>query len=155
MKALSIRNLPDDVYLAFSQMCAQNQRSMQEQARLMIEREVRLASSPGLSVAKQWRERLAFFPCMASFIMSFGDLNRLVLRVEPTDDPWLKMINAHTYEDDHHWPWYLEDFTKLGHDDVKRKPGDTLRFLYSDATIQNRLLTLRLAHLFPIPREVF
>ena len=59
MKALSIRNLPDDIYLAFSQMCAQNQRSMQEQARLMIEREVRLAASPGLSVAKQWRERLA------------------------------------------------------------------------------------------------
>jgi hypothetical protein len=57
------------------------------------------------------------------------------------------MINAHTYEDDHHWPWYLEDFTKLGHDDVRRDPGDTLRFLYSDATIQNRLLAHRLAHL--------
>jgi hypothetical protein len=93
------------------------------------------------------RDRLAFFPCMASFIMSFGDLNRLVLRTEPTDDPWLKMINAHTYEDDHHWPWYLEDFTKLGHDDIKQSPGDTLRFLYSDATIQNRLLANRLAHL--------
>ena len=93
------------------------------------------------------RERLAFFPCMASFIMSFGDLNRLVLRIEPTDDPWLKMINAHTYEDDHHWPWYLEDFTKLGHDDARQAPGDTLRFLYSDATIQNRLLAHRLAHL--------
>lgn len=93
------------------------------------------------------RERLAFFPCMASFIMSFGDLNRLVLRQEPTDDPYLKMINAHTYEDDHHWPWYLEDFTKLGHDDVARAPGETLRFLYSDATIQNRLLAHRLAHL--------
>ena len=93
------------------------------------------------------RERLAFFPCMSSFIMSFGDLNRLVLRNEPTQDPWLKMINAHTYEDDHHWPWYLEDFTKLGHDDVKRTSGDTLRFLYSDATIQNRLLAHPLAHL--------
>lgn len=93
------------------------------------------------------RERLAFFPCMSSFILSFGDLNRLVLREEPTDDPHLKMINAHTYEDDHHWPWYLEDFTKLGHDASKMAPGDTLRFLYSDATIQNRLLSLRLAHL--------
>ncbi len=93
------------------------------------------------------RERLAFFPCMSSFIMSFGDLNRLVLRNEPTQDPWLKMINAHTYEDDHHWPWYLEDFTKLGHDETREVPGHTLRFIYSDATIQNRLLTLRLAHL--------
>jgi len=93
------------------------------------------------------RERLGFFPCMASFIMSFGDLNRLVLREEPTDDPYLKIINAHTYEDDHHWPWYLEDYTKLGHDDEKKAPGDVLRFLYSDATIQNRLLAHRLAHL--------
>jgi hypothetical protein len=36
--------------------------------------------------------------------MAFGDLNRHVLRVEPTDDPLLQAINAHTYEDDHHWP---------------------------------------------------
>jgi hypothetical protein len=93
------------------------------------------------------RERLAFFPCMASFIMSFGDLNRYVLRTEPTSDPHLKMINAHTYEDDHHWPWYLEDFTKLGHDLGGQAPSDTLRFLFSDATVQNRLLAHRLAHL--------
>jgi hypothetical protein len=92
------------------------------------------------------RERLGFFPCMAGFIMSFGDLNRLVLRNEPTDDPHLQIINAHTYEDDHHWPWYLEDYEKLGHDTFKRAPSDTLRFLYSDATIQNRLLAHRLAH---------
>ena len=91
------------------------------------------------------RERLAFFPCMASFILSFGDLNRYVLRVEPTDDPHLKMINAHTYEDDHHWPWYLEDFVKLGHD-AAQPPSATLRMQYSDATVQNRLLSHRLAH---------
>ena len=42
------------------------------------------------------RERLAFFPSMASFIMAFGDLNRLVLREEPTDDTYLEMINDHT-----------------------------------------------------------
>lgn len=93
------------------------------------------------------RERLAFFPCMAPFIMSFGDLNRHVLRLEPTDDPHLKMINAHTYEDDHHWPWYLEDFGKLGHDRPCRSPTETLRFLYSDGTAQSRLLSHRLAHL--------
>jgi hypothetical protein len=85
------------------------------------------------------RDRLAFFPCMASFIMSFGDLNRLVLRQEPTDDPYQQKINTHTYEDDHHWPWYLEDFAKLGYD-MKQAPSDTLRFLYGDGTIQNRLL---------------
>lgn len=48
------------------------------------------------------RQRLSFFPCMMPFILSFGDPNRHVMRTEPTDDSYLKMINAHTYEDDHH-----------------------------------------------------
>lgn len=90
--------------------------------------------------------RLAFYPCMASFIMSFGDLNRYVLRVEPSDDPHQRMINAHSHEDDHHWPWYLEDFAKLGHD-LPVSPSDTLRFLYDDACARNRLLSHQLAHL--------
>ena len=90
--------------------------------------------------------RLAFFPCMASFILSFGDLNRYVLRQEPTSDPHQRMVNEHTYEDDHHWPWYLEDFTKLGHDEPM-PTSDALRHLYSDATATNRLLMLRLTHL--------
>ena len=93
------------------------------------------------------QERLSFFPCMAPFILAFGDLNRHVLRVEPTQDPYLQMINAHSYEDDHHWPWYLEDFAKLGHDERRRMPSETLRFVWSDATIQNRMLSHRLAHL--------
>ena len=93
------------------------------------------------------RERLAFFPCMAPFIMSFGDLNRHILRVEPTDDPHQATINAHTHEDDHHWPWYLEDWMKLGLDEQRKTPSDLLRFVWSDATIENRLLSHRLAHL--------
>ena len=92
------------------------------------------------------RERLAFFPCMASFILSFGDLNRHVLRMEPSSDPHQRMVNDHTYEDDHHWPWYLEDFVKLGHDSP-RPPSELMRALYSDATTANRLLAMRLAHL--------
>jgi hypothetical protein len=92
-------------------------------------------------------DRLSFFPCMAPFILAFGDLNRYVLRVEPTDDPYLAMINAHTYEDDHHWPWYLEDYAKLGHDRDRCRPSDTLRHLWSDASAHSRLLSHRLAHL--------
>lgn len=92
-------------------------------------------------------ERLSFFPCMASFILSFGDLNRFVLRVEPTDDPCQEMINKHTYEDDHHWPWYLEDFAKLGYDESSQATSNTLRRLWSDGAVQNRLLSHRLAHL--------
>lgn len=91
--------------------------------------------------------RLSFLPGMAPFILAFGDLNRYVLRVEPTTDPWQAMINAHTYEDDHHWPWYLEDYAKLGHDLTPQAPSQTMRDLWSDATAVNRLLSHRLAHL--------
>jgi hypothetical protein len=59
MKALSIRNLPDDVYEALKTMAAENHRSMQEQVRWLIEREARLAKSSGMIAARNWRSRLA------------------------------------------------------------------------------------------------
>lgn len=59
MRALSIRNLPDDVYEALKAMAAANHRSMQEQVRCIIEREARLSSGPTLSVAQTWRTRLS------------------------------------------------------------------------------------------------
>ena len=59
MRALSIRNLPDEVYEVLKSMAAANHRSMQEQVRHMIEREAKLASSNGLSAARAWRTRLA------------------------------------------------------------------------------------------------
>jgi hypothetical protein len=92
------------------------------------------------------RQRLAFVPCMAPFILDFGDLNRHVMRDETSSDPHQALVNAHTYEDDHHWPWYLEDLTKLGHDH-ERATSDVLRAVYSDRTAVNRLLAGRLAHL--------
>lgn len=59
MKALSIRNLPDDVYEALKTMAATNHRSMQEQVRCMIESEARLSAGAGLAAARAWRLRLA------------------------------------------------------------------------------------------------
>lgn len=59
MKAINIRNLPDDVYDALKAMAAANHRSMQEQVRCIIERETKLAASPGLAAARTWRARLA------------------------------------------------------------------------------------------------
>ncbi|GAB4372480.1 MAG: hypothetical protein Kow00121_14890 [Elainellaceae cyanobacterium] len=91
-------------------------------------------------------ERLAFYPCMAHFILSFGDINKYMLREEPTIDTYQQQVNDHTYEDDHHWPWYLEDFTKLGFDHLC-SPTSWMRFLWSDETRQNRILTYRLAAL--------
>ena len=92
------------------------------------------------------RDRLAFYPCMAPFILAFSDLNRFVLRDDNSKDPHQRLINEHTREDDHHWPWYLEDFAKLGFD---RSAGvtHTLRSYMKDDAQQNRMLALRLAQL--------
>ncbi|MGD1805439.1 hypothetical protein ACP6PL_08355 [Dapis sp. BLCC M126] len=60
------------------------------------------------------RRRLAFAPCFAFFVMGFAELNQYAFREEPTDDPIQKIVNQHTYEDDCHWPWFLEDLEKLG-----------------------------------------
>jgi hypothetical protein len=92
------------------------------------------------------RERLAFYPCMAPFILSFGDLNKFVLREERPGDLYQDMVNTHTLEDDHHWPWYLEDFAKLGFD-VERRGTDWMNFLWGDETLQNRVLMARLTAL--------
>jgi hypothetical protein len=92
------------------------------------------------------RDRLAFVPCMAPFILAFSDLNRFVLRVENTTDSVQLLINEHTREDDHHWPWYLEDFVKLGFDRTA-SITQTLRSYMKDGAQQNRTLGMRLAQL--------
>jgi hypothetical protein len=92
------------------------------------------------------RERLAFYPAMAHFILSFGDLNKLVLRRDAGDDAYQSMVNQHTYEDDHHWPWYLEDLGKLGFD-VEARGSDWMRLLWGDETERNRVLMYRLTSL--------
>lgn len=92
------------------------------------------------------RDRLAFYPCMAPFILAFSDLNRFVLRVENPTDPHQLLVNEHTLEDDHHWPWYLEDFIKLGFDRTA-SVTQTLRSYMKDDARQNRMLGTRLAQL--------
>lgn len=92
------------------------------------------------------RQRLAFYPCMAHFIMSFGDLNKFVLREDRPGDLYQEMVNQHTLEDDHHWPWYLEDFTKLGFD-AEMRGTEWMHFLWGDETRQNRILLARLTRL--------
>jgi hypothetical protein len=92
------------------------------------------------------RQRLAFYPAMAPFILSFGDLNKFVLRKEANGDHFQEMVNQHTLEDDHHWPWYLEDFSKLGFDDAARGTH-WMRFLWGEETAKNRVLMAKLTAL--------
>ncbi|BAY28607.1 hypothetical protein NIES2107_04380 [Nostoc carneum NIES-2107] len=89
------------------------------------------------------RQRLAWAPCAAHFIMNFGELNKYFLRVEPTEDPLQIIINNHTYEDDHHWLWFLEDLKHLKLDQ-SLKFSEALKFLWSEETKNARWLNYQL-----------
>jgi len=116
---------------------------MRDILRLIFEKKCAYARLPLFERMRDERldphERLAFYPCMAPFILSFGDLNRFVLRREPAPDAYQEMVNVHTREDDHHWPWYLEDLTKLGFDAEARGTA-WMRFLWGEETTQSRVL---------------
>ena len=88
-------------------------------------------------------KRLSFAPCAAYFIMSFADLNRYVLRQEPTEDKVQIILNQHSYEDDFHWQWFLEDIQKLGFN-PELAFNESLKFLWSEETKASRLLSFRL-----------
>jgi hypothetical protein len=89
------------------------------------------------------RERLAFYPAMAPFVLSFADLNKLVLRRDAAMDVFQELVNLHTHEDENHWPFYLMDLCTLGFD-VKAHGADWMRFLWSDELVKGRLLMYRL-----------
>ena len=91
-------------------------------------------------------QRLVFYPCMAHWIMSFGDLNKYFLRVEPTVDEYQQRVNTFSHEDDDHWQLYLEDFQKLGFERLYTGT-DWLNFLWGEETRANRMLSYRIANL--------
>lgn len=59
MPSLSLRGLSDQVYEGLRQLAIRNHRSMQEQVRLLIEREVRYSQVGALERAREWRSVLA------------------------------------------------------------------------------------------------
>lgn len=58
MPSLSLRGIPQDVYDGLRDLASSNHRSMQEQARLLIEREVRLQRPAAMERARAWRQRM-------------------------------------------------------------------------------------------------
>lgn len=98
-------------------------------------------------------QRLAFYPCMAHWIMSFGDLNKYFLRAEPAADEYQQRVNAFSREDDDHWQLYLEDFQKLGFDKLYTGT-DWLNFLWGEETRANRMLSYRIASLIINARSI-
>ena len=89
---------------------------------------------------------LALAPALAHFVMTFADIYRFVLRSEPASDPYQALVNAHTREDGDHWKWFLSDLAKLGHDPCIPF-SDALRFVWSEDTVQLRLLSYNICHL--------
>ncbi|MBF2064048.1 MAG: hypothetical protein IGS39_06430 [Calothrix sp. C42_A2020_038] len=90
------------------------------------------------------RQRLGFAPCIAHFIMSFGDLNKYVFREKEAVTKAQQIINEHTFEDDHHWPWFITDLEKLGFNQSMTFT-QVLRFLWSEQTKVSRLLSYYLS----------
>lgn len=88
-------------------------------------------------------QTFAFMRNAAHFVMSFADLNRYCFRDEARRGGWQDDVNAHTYEDDHHWPWYLSDLKTLGLDG-RMSFTEALEFLWADANRETRLLSYRL-----------
>lgn len=88
-------------------------------------------------------KKLAFIPCASPFIMGFSDLCKYSLRQEPTQDKIQAILNQHTYEDDFHWEWFLEDIQKLGLN-YSLSLNESLQFIWSDHTKTSRLLMYEL-----------
>lgn len=79
------------------------------------------------------QQRLAWAPCVAPFVMVVAEMNKYFLREEPTNDPIQALVNKHTYEDDYHWEWYVQDIKTLGIGQSVNF-SDTLTFLWSQET---------------------
>ncbi|BAZ33152.1 hypothetical protein NIES4074_56620 [Cylindrospermum sp. NIES-4074] len=103
-------------------------------------------------------QRLAFAPCVAPFAMNFGDLNKYILREEPAKNEIQKIVNQHTYEDENHWMWFLEDLVTLNLD-PSQKFSDSLRFMWGEETKKTRaccntLIAICISQVEPIQKLV-
>ena len=58
MKAISIREIPDHIHAALSEMAAQNSRSLQQQIKVILEKESKLHKIGALNRTKTWRQKL-------------------------------------------------------------------------------------------------
>jgi len=62
MKALTIRDVDEQVYQRLQEMARMNRRSLQAQIKLILEREVQLSQGSHTHQVQEWRQRLADRP---------------------------------------------------------------------------------------------
>ncbi|MBE9213368.1 hypothetical protein IQ247_11930 [Plectonema cf. radiosum LEGE 06105] len=95
------------------------------------------------------RQRLVWVPYIAPFVMTFGELNQYFFRnekfvYEKLEDKQLQeLINQHTYEDQYHWIWFLEDLEKMGLNPLVNFT-DVLKFIWSKETQTARTIAYEL-----------
>lgn len=94
-------------------------------------------------------KRLAWAPSVIPFIMGYSDLNKYAFRKGEGDadlDPMQALLNAHTYEEDFHWQWMLNDLEKL-EADSPMPLSDAARVFWGAEFQHSRRLCLGLASL--------
>ncbi|MER5942629.1 hypothetical protein ABT121_35665 [Streptomyces sp. NPDC001928] len=93
--------------------------------------------------------RLAWAPSVVPFIMGYSDLNKYVFRKSEEDaqlDQLQALLNDHTYEEDFHWQWMLNDLERLSADSPMPL-SDASRVLWGADFQHSRRLVLELAAL--------
>ncbi|GJD21495.1 hypothetical protein RIVM261_064510 [Rivularia sp. IAM M-261] len=92
------------------------------------------------------RQRLAWAPCFAPVAMPFTDLLRNDFRREPANCELQEIINKHTYEDETHYIWFLDDLKRLGFNE-SQSFTDNLQFFWGSETEKTRQVCYRISHL--------
>jgi hypothetical protein len=93
-------------------------------------------------------EKVKIFPYICHWVMSFGDINKYLLKKADADsDAIEKIINDHADEDAEHWQWFIEDMEKL---QTNAASANALSpsVIWSADTRSQRMLTYKLSHYF-------
>lgn len=88
-------------------------------------------------------KRLSFLPYISHFVLSFSDINKIVLPFKAPNNDLENAVNNHAREDAEHWEWYLNDLKSLNLNH-SGELTEHLRFLWSDKLINSRKLTYQL-----------
>jgi hypothetical protein len=103
-------------------------------------------------------KRLSWAPLIVPFIMGYSDLNKYIFRNEENQgDRIQKDLNIHTFEEDFHWQWMLDDFDVLGIN-ANVSMADAARIYWSPGFTESRLLVMkiaRLAAMYPESYQIF
>lgn len=99
------------------------------------------------------RQRFAWVPACAPFIMMFKDFNEIILRKEPADSELQEIINQHSNEDAQHWTWFLQDLKLMGYDNPINYT-DALRFLWGEENTKVRQWAYKIFSICPLEEDI-